>query len=227
MKPASPHWKVRAAAFTVIEALAAFGLLALLAVFLFPVFKGAREQTRAAQCVSNLRVLGSAVLLHAGENHGKSVVSYLDPTLSPTGQGLLWHVDLQRLGYLPASSGSLVCPSENPFKLNNTVDAGMYTYGMRRWNSDRPYYSPAYERARTPNPSRYLLLADSFKPALNRQFYYITRTSNNYGPEQIHARHNKRAHIFLADGSVRAMNKQEIVDLQDGWFPAVIRESSF
>jgi prepilin-type N-terminal cleavage/methylation domain-containing protein/prepilin-type processing-associated H-X9-DG protein len=55
----------KARAFTLIELLAVIAIIALLAALLFPVFSQAREQARAASCLSNLKQMGSAWMLYA------------------------------------------------------------------------------------------------------------------------------------------------------------------
>lgn len=54
-------------AFTLIELLTVIAIIGILAAILIPVVSQAREQARVAQCVSNLRDIGSAVHLYAGE----------------------------------------------------------------------------------------------------------------------------------------------------------------
>lgn len=51
--------------FTLIELLVVIAVLATLAAILFPVFAAARARARQAMCLSNLKQLGSAVLMYA------------------------------------------------------------------------------------------------------------------------------------------------------------------
>lgn len=50
--------------FTLIELLVVIAIIAILAAILFPVFAQAREQARKAQCASNLKQLGTAILMY-------------------------------------------------------------------------------------------------------------------------------------------------------------------
>lgn len=56
--------------FTLIELLVVIAIIAILAAILFPVFANARERGRQAQCLSNLKQLGNAVLMYTNDNNG-------------------------------------------------------------------------------------------------------------------------------------------------------------
>src|SRR2546430_1642360 len=62
--PAGPP-SSRRPAFTLIELLVVIAIIAILAAILFPVFARARENARKITCISNLRQLGTSVLMYA------------------------------------------------------------------------------------------------------------------------------------------------------------------
>jgi prepilin-type N-terminal cleavage/methylation domain-containing protein/prepilin-type processing-associated H-X9-DG protein len=56
---------------TLIEVLAAAGILAVLATLIYPAIAKARERARSSTCVSNLRHMGSALAAYAADNNNE------------------------------------------------------------------------------------------------------------------------------------------------------------
>jgi prepilin-type N-terminal cleavage/methylation domain-containing protein/prepilin-type processing-associated H-X9-DG protein len=61
----------RRAGFTLIELLVVIAIIAILAAILFPVFAQAREKARQAVCSSNLKQIGSAIMMYV-QDYGES-----------------------------------------------------------------------------------------------------------------------------------------------------------
>jgi prepilin-type N-terminal cleavage/methylation domain-containing protein len=56
--------RLRTRGFTLIELLVVIAIIAILAAILFPVFARAREAARQTSCLSNLKQLGSGVMMY-------------------------------------------------------------------------------------------------------------------------------------------------------------------
>jgi prepilin-type N-terminal cleavage/methylation domain-containing protein len=63
-------------AFTLIELLVVIAIIAILAAILFPVFAQAREKARQTQCVSNLKNVGTAIMMYVQDHDEKMPFNY-------------------------------------------------------------------------------------------------------------------------------------------------------
>ncbi len=101
-------------AFTLIELLVVIAIIAILAAILFPVFAQAREKARQTQCVSNLKQIGTSLMMYTQDYDEKMPFNYQYHWSN--GQridGLLeWWQDLCR----PYVKNEMVyqCPSASP-----------------------------------------------------------------------------------------------------------------
>jgi prepilin-type N-terminal cleavage/methylation domain-containing protein/prepilin-type processing-associated H-X9-DG protein len=69
-------------AFTLVELLVVIGIIGVLIGILLPVFANAREQAKRTQCLSNLRSIGSAMLMYA--NQHKDRLPNTNPPQTPS-----------------------------------------------------------------------------------------------------------------------------------------------
>lgn len=72
------HAPPRSRAFTLVELLVVIGIIALLVGILMPALAGARAQSRAVACLSNVRQISVAAQMYAQEN--RMYVTYLNAT---------------------------------------------------------------------------------------------------------------------------------------------------
>lgn len=222
-------------AFTLLETLVAVSLVLALILLVMPVFDKMWKASLNTQCVAHLKMTGTAVLTHAAENNGRSVTALYrpasddnpnpDPNLPNHAANRVWSQSLQAGGYLGGKPDELVCPAFPPFRYRGVRADGsadkapaMHTYALRRFsNSSSEGTSesdPAFHIGRVEQPSRYALLMDSYSIDEKAQHYFVRWPSHSR--IKIHLRHNGRANIFFADGSVRSLNVEEMTTLNDG-----------
>jgi prepilin-type N-terminal cleavage/methylation domain-containing protein len=123
----SVSYKAGEVGFTLIELLVVIAIIGILASLLLPALSRARDRARMARCTSNLRNIGQAIAMYAGDYDG-----YLPP-LSDAG-GKTW--DSKILTYLANSRGVFQCPSDpwprsgttnRTYAANGGVSYGSYT----------------------------------------------------------------------------------------------------
>ena len=121
----------RKAGFTLIELLVVIAIIGLLAALLMPVLSRAKISARNIQCISQLRQLGLAVRLYAGNNNDKLPIAEPIPSIPGNinkSQPRICDVLGRYLGKAAgATNGALVlrCPADN--------DAFFETEGSSYW----------------------------------------------------------------------------------------------
>lgn len=136
--------------FTLIELLVVIAIIAILAAILFPVFAKAREAARGTACLSNLKQLGVAVQMYAGENdgfpmaHSQSADAIGDPDWRPWFCGQ-WPYTAAQSTYIKnesiralldpyvKSANLWKCPSDTNCKPSYAEGSRYTSYKFRPW----------------------------------------------------------------------------------------------
>jgi prepilin-type N-terminal cleavage/methylation domain-containing protein/prepilin-type processing-associated H-X9-DG protein len=166
-----------ASAFTLIELLTVSSIVAVLAALLFPAFTSAMESNRQTRCLSNLKQIGAAVMLYAGENDGSFPNAVRGPEDNPGTHSAIWQTDLAKyVGAAakgsrpfgpPARETVWNCPAAEPNRewWGSEPDYGANgsVFTQNAWGS----YRPARRLASVSYPSQCLLVADACNPAVS------------------------------------------------------------
>ena len=121
---------MKSKAFTLIELLVVIAIIAVLAAILFPVFAQAREKARQTTCVSNLKQLGTSLLMYA-QDYDETLPG--DVHLPPINGGNSETVSYDRL-LLPylKSDAVFACPSDSAPRSNQGEWDGAYKNKLLR-----------------------------------------------------------------------------------------------
>jgi len=202
--------------FTLIELLVVIAIIAILAAILFPVFSQAKEAAKKTACLSNLKQIGLASMMYAGD-YDDSIVPY---QINEVGKIILWCGEVSFFGgSIDASKGLLapymknkemkMCPSakDMPYPLGPLSNYGYNSVLMQ-----------AFQLARFPNlsefemPAETVLLADSacyYGPPYGMIKYpaiYAPSWGTNHEEPTVHGRHiGGAANTVWIDGHARSM----------------------
>ncbi len=214
--------------FTLIELLTVIAIIGILAAIIIPVVGKVRQSARTVQCASNLRQIGSAIMLYAQDNRGLIPAALgtngAIPTPSQNPSGSQWTVELNR--YVERDTNDLTrisrffaCPQfQSDFPEATT--AWRQGYGYQVFFFRQAGLNTLTERDRQlltkiPEPSRTVVVADSSRETLRAgvdgTFPLNTSTTTfgtyNEGAPERHG--GNRANYLFLDGSVRGLSYSE------------------
>ncbi len=204
-------------AFTLIELLAAVVTVAVVAALLVPVTNRMLAQAHATKCANNLRVLGSATMLHAADNDMRlPVTSHQRRTGEKS-----WTLTLQEY-----ASGTVAfrCPGDG-----NSRRA--YSYVINDFLTPNPAGAPYLNFSRLSNlgsPAETFLFGEAAESYSNSDHFHFTsyaseetteRTGGYSIPPEIFERqvaverHSGKANYVFADGHMESLSWDHVQKL--------------
>lgn len=217
---------IRGGGFTLIELLVVVAIIAILAALLLPALGKAKETSRSAACMNNLRQLGYLSSMYASDNDG-----WGPPGWEAAPVNLTWMARLITKGYIVSpttgKASIFLCPSHKPRNWTTTDfldQEHSYAYGMRLQDAGPPWtlfriaggsvVNPQGNRDFGP-PSEFLYLGDTIlnypgNAGDRSQRYYFVPSSIVVYSDSVHLRHHRRGNFLFGDGHVASLSKQNL-----------------
>lgn len=200
--------RYQSAGFTLIELLTVIAIIGILAAIIIPTVGKVRESAKKSQCASNLRQVGMAMTLYAGENKG-----FL-PLLKDAPKNQHWtELIAPLIGGKEASTGDmggvkavLNCPAWPNDAVYNEAHTWKGGYGMNprvNFPDDITEYINSAVRQKLPttnDPARRILAGDA------GDWYIEARTA---GITNFPTRHSAKGNFVFADGHVATLEMRE------------------
>jgi len=201
-------------------------IIAILAAILFPVFAKAREKARQTSCLSNLRQLGTSILMYAQDYDETYPQSYQDVS---SGVGSAAQIPMtwpNRIQPYIKNAQIYVCKTDGraphedfpgcrllkqSYCWNEAMGIDIPDWGMFTLTSLAAVQAPAQCVMLWDDSSNWL---DSYGGMFNT--LDSPDWSSSFNPEILHARHNEGDNFMVADGHAKWVGTKDLSTLDDG-----------
>lgn len=210
--------------FTLIELLVVIAIIMILAAILFPVFNRARDNAARSSCANNLKQIGLAVRVYAGDNDEQL------PLNNSSTAGMGWANRLANIRVVTAAGSStdavfgtwdashphsmsievLQCPSDPGWLVNNRrLQMGFPTYWMNtNMVGTTAGAGSAVNLAQITAPANILMSGDGYNGSHNGN--YVLNESTWSRTSAYTQRHLDTANYLFADTHVKAYKPDTI-----------------
>lgn len=188
--------------FTLVELLIVIAILAVLAGVLAPVGRGMISRSQTVNCSQNLRQIGMAAIMYAGDNHMTL------PATSHQRGGRSWTLTLQ-----PYASGTIT------FKCANDPDTKRsFTYAINDFLTPNPSGAAHLNfsiLAKIERPEATFMFAEAAVSHRSDHFHFAPYHGGRVPPVVFERQvgvsgHDDKANYLFADGHVETLSRREV-----------------
>jgi len=205
--------------FTLIELLVVIAIIAILAAILFPVFARAREKARQTSCLSNVKQIGTALMMYV-QDYDEMMPQYLvltgrsqQPDLPDIGSSYDYTVWHDRLYPYVMNWQVYICPSGGGYRGTGRAYmgcyAGNYNYVFSHWED----WVKALSDFERPAETYTILEGVSY---ITRYDPGIPSSSGGYWGA-LDSRHNDQNNILFLDGHAKSVPDSVVSPQSDNW----------